>query len=183
MSPPDPGTNVLVEAPSLSGERDQHCLDSLAAGPLDQLDVLRVTYSGDPTALIEQWREAVGALPARTGIVVVGGSPNVAGEGVSDIGNVAVTTANPNDLTGLGMRLNSYINDVDPDHQLVVCVDSLTELLQFVDVQAAFKFLHMFTGQLREADAIAHFHIDPEAHEPQTVSRLKPAFDDAVSLE
>ncbi|MBO4248781.1 hypothetical protein IL252_13235 [Halomicrobium sp. IBSBa] len=47
-------------------------------------------------------------------------------------------------------------------------------------MQAAFKFLYMFTGQLRSVDAVAHFHLDPNAVDDQTVHRLKPVFDDAV---
>lgn len=180
----DPGTNVLVQAPSLSSERQHRCLDLLAADDPSRLDVLRITYSGNPEEMIEQWREQIGAMPARTGIVVVGGSTEFEQTTEAETGEqVAVTTANPNDITGLGMQLNNYLNDVSSDTQLVVCLDSLTELLQFVDVQSAFKFLHMFTGQLRDAGAIGHFHIDPNAHEPQTVSRLKPAFDEEVVIE
>lgn len=180
----EPGTNVLLEGSSLSDGREEHCLEMLAVDSPEQLDVLRISYSTDPQRLLDQWREQVGSMPARTGVVVVGGRTDFEGATESAGGDtVAVTTANPNDLTGLGMRLNNYLNDVDPDHQLVVCLDSLTELLQFVDIQSAFKFLHMLTGQLREAGAIAHFHIDPEAHDAQTISRLKPAFDKAVTLE
>ena len=40
----------------------------------------------------------------------------------------------------------------------------------------------MFVGQLREVDAVGHFHLDPGAHEQRTISRLKPLFDDAVDL-
>jgi hypothetical protein len=179
----DPGTNVLVQAPSLSSERADQCLDMLAVGDPATLDVLRIVYSGKPQELLDQWREEVGTMPARTGIVVVGGAPDFEGTTEVDSGEtVAVTTANPNDITGLGMRLNNYLNDTPPEAQLVVCLDSLTELLQFVDVQSAFKFLHMFTGQLREAGAIGHFHIDPNAHDAQTISRLKPAFDEELTL-
>jgi hypothetical protein len=38
----------------------------------------------------------------------------------------------------------------------------------------------MFTGQLRDADAVGHFHLDPNVLDDQTVNRLKPVFDDAV---
>jgi archaellum biogenesis ATPase FlaH len=80
------------------------------------------------------------------------------------------------------MRLDNYLDGVDPGRQLVVCFDSVTQALQFSDVQSVFEFLHTFTGRLREVGAVGHFHLDPEAHDPQTVSRLKPAFDDAVDL-
>jgi len=179
---PAPGTNVIVMAPSLSDEKRQTCLDLQGAAPPDRLDVLHVTYSNGPADLVDQWRAHHGDLPGRMGIVVVGDQPgqHPGGENVPE--NVFVTTANPNDITGLGMRLNNYLNDHDDDSQLVVCLDSMTEMLQFAELQPVFKFLHMFAGQLRDADAVAHFHLDPGAHDDQTISRLKPLFDDAVDL-
>lgn len=175
-----PGTNTLVMAPSLSGEKRSTCLSLLDAAPIERLDVLRVSYSSSPEELVEEWHDANGDLPGRLGIVVVGDTVGV-GQTDADLPeNTFVTRANPNDITGLGMRLNNYLADLEPDTQLAVCFDSLTELLQFTDVQSAFKFLHMFANQLRDVDAVGHFHIDPGAHDDQTISRLKPVFDDAV---
>jgi len=180
-SRPAPGTNVLVLAPSLSDAKRTQCGHLLAGDGSTPLDVLRITYSGTPAELVDEWRERHGELPDRMGIVNVGDQAGIAASHDADLpGGVVVTTANPNDITGLGMRLNNYLNDLDPDRRLVVCFDSLTELLQFTDVKAAFKFLHMFTGQLRDADAVGHFHLDPNALDDQTVNRLKPVFDDAV---
>jgi hypothetical protein len=181
----DPGTNVLVLAGALSDAKGDHCLDLLDTGPPDTLDVLRISYSKGVDELVDEYRDAHGQLPARTGIVRVGNQASLTGADpdAADTDGVAVTTANPNDVTGLGMRLNNYLGDHDPETQLVVCFDSLTQMLQFADVQSVFKFVHMFTGQLREVDAIAHFHMDPDAHDPQTISRLKPAFDEAVTAE
>ena len=179
---PAPGTNVIVMAPSLSDEKRQACLDLQAGDGADYLDVLYITYSGAPGELVSQWRDHHGDLPARMGIVVVGDQPGHHSSGDSIPDNVFATTANPNDITGLGMRLNNYLNDHDDGSQLVVCFDSMTEMLQFADLQPAFKFLHMFAGQLRDANAISHFHLDPGAHESQTISRLKPLFDDAIDL-
>jgi hypothetical protein len=181
----DPGTNVLVLADALGDAKRECCGNLLGVDAPENLDVLRISYSRDADELVEEWRQAYGELPARTGIVRVGDQASLTGRDpdAADLDRVAVTTANPNDVTGLGMRLNNYLSDHDTDLQLVVCFDSLTQMLQFTDVQSAFKFVHMFTGQLREVDAIAHFHMDPSAHDPQTVSRLKPAFDEGLQVD
>jgi hypothetical protein len=183
--PYEPGTNVLVLADALGDAKGDACDDLLAVDAPERLDVLRITYSQEADEVVSEWRRAHGDLPARTGIVRVGDQASLTGRDpdAADMEGVAVTTANPNDVTGLGMRLNNYLGDHDPDLQLVVCFDSLTQMLQFTDVQSAFKFVHMFTGQLREVDAIAHFHMDPSAHDPQTVSRLKPAFDEGLQVD
>ena len=182
MPAPTPGTNVLVMAPSLSDEKAGTCQELLDAESLAELDVLRVAYSDAPEELVAEWREHHERLPGRMGIVIVGDQPGGHSTDGALPEEVFVTTANPNDITGLGMRLNNYLNDGEPDSQLVVCFDSVTEMLQFADMQPVFKFLHMFVGQLRDADAAGHFHLDPAAHDSRTVSRLKPLFDDAVDL-
>jgi len=135
MDNPQPGSNVLVLAPSLSEAKGETCLDLLGGAPPEQLDVLRVTYSGSPTELVESWRERYGTLPDRMGIIVVGDQRGRYGEALPELpDSVFVTTANPNDITGLGMRLNNYLNDRDGDRQLTVCFDSMTELLQFQSI-------------------------------------------------
>lgn len=179
---PTPGTNLMVLAPSLSDAKRDTCLELQGAGPPAGLDVLRVTYSDSPSELVTEWESHYGDLPGRMGIVTVGDQPGQHRTDDDLPEDVFVTTANPNDITGLGMRLNNYLNDVSADGQLVVCFDSVTELLQFAEIQSAFKFLHMFVGQLRDADAIGHFHLDPGAHDDRTISRLKPLFDSAVDL-
>lgn len=181
-SPLDPGTNVLVLAGTLSDAKHECCADLLGVAPPSRLNLLRVSYSRSADELVADWHECHDEPPARMGIVRVGDQASLTGRDpdAADLDHVAVTTANPNDMTGLGMQLNNYLGDHDPDAQLVVCFDSLTQTLQFADVQSVFKFVHMFTGQLREIGAIAHFHLDPNAHDPQTVSRLKPAFDEAI---
>ncbi|MFC6974067.1 hypothetical protein ACFQL1_04290 [Halomicroarcula sp. GCM10025709] len=181
MAGPRPGTNVLVLAPSLSDAKRTTCLSLLTPGDLQQLDVLRITYSASPRELVDEWQAEYDELPGRMGIINVGDQAGLGGTDDAELPDrVFVTDANPNDITGLGMRLNNYLNDVSDESQLVVCFDSLTELLQFADVQSAFKFLHMFAGQLRQVDAIGHFHLDPGAHDTQVISRLKPLFDDAI---
>ncbi len=179
---PTPGTNVLVMAPSISEAKQTACLDLQAVDSAAHHNVLHITYSGVPGELVDQWRDHYGELPARMGIVAVGGQPGQTAGNDSIAENVFVTSANPNDVTGLGMRLNNYLNDHDEDSQLVVCFDSVTEMLQFEDLQPVFKFLHMFAGQLRDADAVAHFHLDPGAHDNKTINRLKPLFDDAIDV-
>ena len=177
-----PGTNALVMAPSLSTEKTETCLELQGNGSLAEQDVLRVSYSAAPAELVAEFRDHYGGLPGRMGIIIVGDQPGQP-TGDGDLPDeVFVTTANPNDITGLGMRLNNYLNDGDGAGQLVVCFDSITEMLQFAEMQPVFKFLHMFVGQIRDADGIGHFHLDPGAHDDQTISRLKPLVDEAIDL-
>lgn len=178
---PTPGTNVLVLAPPLSEEKHDACIGLQCIGDPGDLAVLYVSYTKSAADVTEAWRESVGELPESLHVVTVDGS---LGNATPDrrVGasgrEVSVVTANPNDITGLGMRITQFLNGRDiGDKQLVVCFDSLTSMVQYVDVQQAFKFLNMVTSQFHSHEAVAHFHINPSAHDDQTVSTLKGTFD------
>jgi hypothetical protein len=86
----------------------------------------------------------------------------------------------PSDLTGLGITIGEFLSEFDePVH---ICFDSLTSLLQYVDLQTTYEFLHAITGQIYAASARAHFHIDPAAHDEMTVETITSLFDARISL-
>lgn len=90
---------------------------------------------------------------------------------------------NPGDLTALGITLTQYLEEwATHDHSLVVCVDSVTALLQYVDEQTAYRFMHVATNRFRAANAVAHFHLDPDAHSEQTVAKFKSVVDTVVEV-
>lgn len=175
--------NVLVMAESMSDAKTDTCYELLGSADPDEVALLRVVYHRTPDRLVDEWEHHVGTQPATT--VIVGVDDRVQsgtlanGDVGTDGSDLEVLAANPNDLTGLGMELNNALTALSgTDNDIHVCFDSVTALLQFVDTESAYKFLHMFTGQLHKVDARAHFHMDPDAHERQTVSRLKTTFDD-----
>jgi len=177
--------NVLVLAPAMSDGKTEACYHLLADSPPAEMDLLRIVYHRSPERLLEEWTEFVGDAPANTAIINVNDrATGEATEYESADGNVEVFTANPNDLTGLGMEINNALTALsETDNDVYVCFDSVTALLQFVDVESAYKFLHMFTGQLHTAEAVGHFHMDPNAHDDQVVSRLKTTFDEMVQSD
>jgi hypothetical protein len=64
--------------------------------------------------------------------------------------------------------------------RIVVCVSSLTALLQYVDPQRAYRFLNSLTNQFASLDAHAHYHLNPSAVDDQVVCSLSSLFDDAI---
>jgi len=175
--------NVLVLAEAMSDAKTDTCYELLGGEEPSDIDLLRVVYHRTPERLLDEWADRRGTQPANT--VIVGVDDRVQSGALGDTAadsddtSLEVLTANPNDLTGLGMELNNALTALSrTDNHVYVCFDSVTALLQFVDTESAYKFLHMFTGQLHKVDATAHFHMDPDAHETQTISRLKTTFDD-----
>lgn len=175
-------SNVLLLAPSLGGRGADLCLDLLSQTPPSETNVLAINYHDTPEEWVETWIDHVGVTPVRGGVVSVG-----QGEETIDDPSWAVTVVeNPTDLTGVGIELSELLsrmaNAADDDEQIAVCFDGVTALLQYADLQRAFRFLHVVTGRVKTVDAVAHYHLDPEAHDRQTLATLKGLFDAVLQV-
>jgi len=164
----DGARNVLLAEPAMGSGRET--CRSLLFGTADEPSVLFVTYTRD----VDECLERVDVPADRNlGVISVGDaradSPGAAVEQVST----------PGDLTGLGIRVGQFLSEWDPP--VVVCFESLTAMLQYVDFETAYEFVHTVTGQIHAAGARAHFHIDPAAHDETVVAGFTSLFDAVVT--
>ena len=174
-------TTVMFGAPSMSGGADEACVDLLTQAAPGDVSVLWVSFTEPAGACLDRWRSVHDTDPADFGVVVVGETVG-GGGGNTDIDPQAVQTiSNASDLTGIGIKVGEFISG--RDERITVYFDSLTALLQYVDLETAYEFLHALTGQLYSVGAVSHFHIDPNAHEQQTIDTLLSLFDAEVRLQ
>lgn len=174
--------NVLLLAPPMEPHVEDGCADLLTVdSPADE-DVLFVTFVQSPDQRLDAWRRFTGGgRPAKLGFVNVddatrsaaAAAPAHEGEPLS-----IRSVSSPADLTDLGIKLNAYLTEwADDGNRTVLCFHSVTTLLQYVDLQRAFRFFHVITGRIRESGARAHYHVDPSAHDERTINTLKTLFD------
>jgi hypothetical protein len=175
-------SNVLLMAPSLGGQGREVCLNLLSQTPPSETNVLTITYTDTPPEWVEHWTEHAGVSPVRGGVVSIG----QAEASVSDPSWAVKTVENPSDLTGIGIELSELLSGVataaGDDEEIAVCFNSITSLLQYADLQRAFRFLHVVTGRVKTVDGVGHYHLDPEAHDRQTLATLKGLFDAVVEV-
>jgi hypothetical protein len=169
----DGATTVLLKEPSIGGDR-QICTALLTDTTAPS--VLFVTYTRGPDDCVEQL-EGVDAEIRDVGVLTVGDVGTAADR--EDIVTENVSSAG--DLTGLGIEIGQFLSEWNPP--VTVCFDSLTAMLQYVDFETAYEFLHTVTGQIHAADARAHFHIDPGAHDEQHVAAITALFDATVTAD
>jgi hypothetical protein len=169
-------TNVLLCTPGLGGDGRALCTDLLSLEESPETAVLWVSYMRSAADCVPDWRSRVDDTLDRVAVVVPGER-----RGGEQPGGVHVeTVGSPSDLTGLGIAIRRYLEAWDGP--IAVCFDSLTSLLQYTDLETAYEFLHVLTGQLHAAGAVAHFHLDPDAHDDRTVTVLKTLVDAAVTV-
>mgnify|MGYP000058940399 CR=1 FL=1 len=182
-----PGDSLLVLAPSFATSDPKTCSDLLASDGVGESHVLCVTFTRSPEDHLVNWRRH-GNLPANASFVDVDASArqlDAFEKSGADIGqddvDVAVSgISSPENLTRLGVRVTECLAELDDDvedRQIVVCFDSVTALLQYVELDQAFRFLHVVTERFADADAMAHFHLDPGAHDDETIETLTSLFD------
>jgi hypothetical protein len=176
-------SNVMLSAPSLGGYGDDVCDSLLTQTPPSETNILTVTFTDTPQEWVDDWMESVGVSPLRGGIVSIGQADAT----IDDPSWAVKTVENPSDLTGIGIELSELLSGMataaDDDEYIVVCFDSITSLLQYADLQRAFRFLHVVTGRVKTVNGVGHYHLDPEAHDGQTLATLKGLFDAVVEVE
>ena len=182
--------NVLLLTPTMGAEEGAVCSSLLSAVPDERADVLSVTFNESPDDQRERWRRDGGPTePANLGFVVVGGDVRSAaavqaptdGPTIGDVGPTVTTVSSPGDLTGIGIELGHFFEDwADDGNALVLCFRSLTTFLQYADLRSVYRFVHVLTGRVRNAGGLAHFHLDPSAHDQRTINTLQGLFDAVV---
>ena len=169
-------SNILVLVESLDDAARESYYGTLLPEDPSSVDVLAVDYRRTPEEYLEEWRQYVDERPRRCGIVCVDGAARSSGDG-SEVGPGAVATVeSPTDLTGLGITVGNYLES-NGGSDTIVTFDSLTMLLQYVECERAFRFLGVLSNRVEETDAVAHYHMDPKAHDDREMATLSSLFD------
>jgi hypothetical protein len=175
--------NVLFEAGEHGDCDESACMDLLSVDDPDSVDVLFVTFTKSARERIDALKRHADAPPANVGIVTVdvGGADGDGRIGGSS-GPAVRRISDPSDLTGVGIAISEFLSAWHGNgNRTVVCFESVTALLQYVDSSRVFQFFNEITSKFEQSGARAHFHITPAAHEGQVLSVLTSLFDDRVT--
>ncbi len=172
--------NILILAPSFPDGAAGICVDILGGDDPATTSVLGVTYTQSPGKWAADYERETGSTPAVGVVVSVG---DWGSEVETEASQWALETVDhASDLTTLGVTLGQHLAADGSEHERF-CFDSLTALLQFVDLQRAFQFLHVVTSRVSSADAVGHYHLNPDAHDEQTLATISGLFDAVVEVD
>lgn len=177
----EPGTNLLVSGPPLSGVR-RLALAALAHGTQHGEAALVITtrYSADRVladlhALLDLDAATVGVIDCVTG------RQHRAHEEDSRVRYVN----SPADLTGIGIKFSEFVTEFraqDVGGTRVV-LDSLSTMLPYADTQSTFKFVHILSGQITENGGLGIHVMEPTAHDAEERRTLEELFDSRATVE
>ncbi|WP_440765847.1 RAD55 family ATPase [Natronorubrum sp. DTA7] len=179
----DPGTNLLVAGPPLTGKR-QIAFDILASGADRGDGSIVVTTKDSADKVLETFTDSTTSTDADIGVVDC--VTKQRGIGTVDDDPRIKYASSPVDMTGIGIKLSEFLQEFYENRGLSenrVLLHSVSTLLMYSNLQTVFRFLHVFTGRIQSADAMGVYVIDSTAHDDQTMNTLKQLFDAVIELE
>ena len=186
---PNDVDSVLVATSAFGDGAARICGTLLERGGGAMVNYLAIAFDATPTERLEHWRHYVESdLPSSIAIVAVGEGTRSATAGESIQMNLpgadvqVATVQTPDDLTGISIAVDRLLSTWDTQgSSTVVCIDSLTTLLQYTDTRQGYRFLHHLLPTLTAGGATVHAHIDPGAHDTATLATIESLFEAVVS--
>ena len=172
----DPGTNLLVSGPPLSGVRR---VAFEAATHPDAATLVITTRYGADRVLAEL--SAAGVDTATVGIV----DCVTRRQDRTHDSDMVRYAPSPAALTRIGVQfanLFERLRDDEPGQTRVV-VDSVSAPLLYGETESVFRFLHVLAGRVADAGALGVHVIEPPAHDEETNRTLAGLFDGRVTVE
>jgi KaiC/GvpD/RAD55 family RecA-like ATPase len=176
-----PGTNILLAGPPLTGKRAL-AFDILASGVEAGEGAIVVSTKDSAQRVLTDLERRFDYENRPVAVV----DCVTKQQGINDVTeNERVKyVSSPVDMTGIGIKLSDILEEFHQRREIQqnrVMLHSLSTLLMYSDLQTVFRFLHVFTGRLQSVDALGLFAIDSTAHDDQTMNTLKQLFDGIVT--
>ena len=179
----DAGVNILISGPPLSGKR-KLAMEALAHGANDGEGAVVVTTRDSSDRVLSDLRALLDD-PNSANIGVVDCVTKHQGRSASD-NELIRYASSPLDMTGIGIKFSEFIEEFYTGRNVQrnrVVVDSLSALLMYSDLQTVFRFMHVLTSRIEDADAIGFHLIESTAHDQESLNTLKQLFDGVVEVE
>jgi KaiC/GvpD/RAD55 family RecA-like ATPase len=178
----DPGTNVLLMGPPLTGKR-RLAFEILAYGASNGEGSVVVTTRDSSDRVRTDFRSLL-ADPDEADVGIVDCVTQHQGRSVSDTNRVRYASS-PVDMTGIGIKFSEFVEEFYTERGLQrnrIALDSLSTLLMYSDLQTVFRFMHVFTSRIEDAEALGVHVIESTAHDAETMNTLKQLFDGVIEV-
>jgi len=155
-------STVLVLAPPVEDDPAARA-DLLASADPDRLIVVPV---GSTPAAWGDVFEHPALSATQVSYVDVKTAVSTAADAATDGPEAVATISSPADLATLGSVLNDGLaHAVETDECVCMSLDSVSDMLGFVDREFLFRFLHTLGARVHRVDGVAYYHLDADADE------------------
>ncbi|PSQ22187.1 recombinase RecA [Halobacteriales archaeon QS_9_67_17] len=178
----DPGTNLLLTGPPLSGKISLgHDLLEAGLNAGGGGIVVSNEHSADR---IRAEHEGLFEYDAPLGVVDC--VTKHQGQGTIADTDLVQYASSPEDMTGVGIDFSELLEDFYVNRDLArnrALFVSVSTLLMYSDLQTVFRFLHVFTSRVENADALGLYVVQSGAHDEQAMNTLSQLFDGVIETD
>ncbi|MDI6889064.1 MAG: RAD55 family ATPase [Methanocellales archaeon] len=176
------GSNIMLIGPPMC-RKDALVYNILYAGLLSGESGILVTTEEMGGSVLKQFKQdELDTSMERLGIVdCVSISLGIR---VSDTENIKMVP-NPMDLTGIGVKISQFFEQFHVRNRIQrtrLIVNSLSTMLMYSNLQTVFRFLHVFTGRIKAADALGIYVLEAGMHDDSVIATLKQLFDGVIEI-
>ena len=143
--------------------------------------VLTVTVGQTPASRRRQWEAHLAAEGFAAEFIDIAAQTRSTAATPADPSTSVRTLSDPTDLATLGRTIGERVDAADGD--LTLCLHSLSDLLQYVEQEAALQFCHTLSARVTDAGATAHYHLDSTLVDEETVALFSTVTDRVLTSE
>ncbi|MBP2030843.1 KaiC/GvpD/RAD55 family RecA-like ATPase [Methanohalophilus levihalophilus] len=177
------GTNLMLLGPPMSG-KDSIVNNILYTG-LDDSNASVLVSTREPGENVLEWFLKHDPDMDTSSLGIVDCVTKTLGIAAEDTDNIK-RVSSPVDLTGIGVRISQYFEELwmkKENPPIRLCINSLSTVLMYSNLQTVFRFLHVFTGRIKAAKGLGLFVVEDQMHDPQTIATLKQLFDGMIEIK
>nr|QNO44224.1 hypothetical protein JAFNDAPN_00006 [Methanosarcinales archaeon ANME-2c ERB4]QNO44869.1 hypothetical protein OCFENNGA_00004 [Methanosarcinales archaeon ANME-2c ERB4]QNO46534.1 hypothetical protein HKKCGBCL_00011 [Methanosarcinales archaeon ANME-2c ERB4] len=176
------GTNIMMIGPPISGKDD--ITNIIAYQGLLDANAAVIVSTREPGNNVLEWFERYNLDVPMDRIGIVDCVTRTLGFGAPDTDNIKMASS-PVDLTGIGVKISQFFEHFWMEMHLRetrLCINSLSTILMYSNLQTVFRFLHVFTGRIKAANALGIYVIEEGMHDEKTIVTLKQLFDGMIEI-
>ncbi|MFQ6057211.1 MAG: RAD55 family ATPase [Methanosarcinales archaeon] len=177
------GTNIMLIGPPMSG-KDSIINNIVYSGLLEGNGAVIVS-TREPGERVIEWFQRYNLNIPLTHIGIVDCVTKTLGISAPDTVNIK-RASSPVDLTGIGVKISQFLENFwmkKTIRKTRLCINSLSTILMYSNLQTVFRFLHVFTGRVKAAGSMGVYIVEEGMHDSQTIATLKQLFDGMIEIK
>ncbi|MDF1556582.1 MAG: ATPase domain-containing protein [ANME-2 cluster archaeon] len=177
------GSNIMIIGPPMSGK--ETIINNIVYRGLNDGDAAVIVTTREPGENVLEWFNYNNLEISLDHLGIVDCVTKTLGVPTSDTANIR-RASSPVDLTGIGVKISQFLEEFWMKKNIRktrLCINSLSTILMYSNIQTVFRFLHVFTGRVKTAGAIGIYLVEEGMHDPQAVATLKQLFDGVIEIK
>lgn len=177
------GSNIMMIGPPMSGK--ETIINNIVYKGLKSGDAAVIVTTREPGENVIDWFKFNKLEIPLENLGIVDCVTKTLGVPTSDTANIK-RASSPVDLTGIGVKISQFLEDFWMKKNIRktrLCINSLSTILMYSNIQTVFRFLHVFTGRVKAAGAIGIYVVEEGMHDEQAIATLKQLFDGVLEIK